>query len=275
MTKVNRETGRPRERFAATFAALTLGPMLAVLVPAVLVPGSAAAQLSGRGDASVEADIGGVSADVGVGRGGVSAEVGAGGIGSVDADIGADAGGGGADVGGEAGAGSRGDGGDGTAGGPGGSAADNGGSGPGADGGGRTEDSALGGPRGGHSAQRGSGSDVAGEGTSDRLGNLDADQPGIRPVDRRYSAFATLDVHTPAFQRYRAAAERNSVSEAGDALWAATSRPITEALVVHVHEALDVRTVLTPRQIVAAANGIPALHRTGGLSSPEKLTAEP
>ncbi|HMA14717.1 MAG: hypothetical protein ACM35H_15285 [Bacteroidota bacterium] len=95
-------------------------------------------------------------------------------------------------------------------------------------------------------------------------------------MDSRYSYFTSLDLQTPAFRRYRAAAERNSVGEAGDALWAATDRPITEELVVHVNEALDVRTALTPRQIVAAANGVPAFYRTGSTSAArEKLTSAP
>ena len=92
-------------------------------------------------------------------------------------------------------------------------------------------------------------------------------------MDRRYSHFTSIDLQTPAFRRYRSAAERNSLGEAGDALSAATSRPITEDLVVHVNEGLDVRTDLSPRQIVAAANGVPTFHRTGVTSPAAEMPA--
>lgn len=221
---------------------------------------AAAAQSADGGDddgvgAEVGADIGGVSADIG-------ADIGSGGVG---ADIGADIGGG-ADVGADIGGGSGDD------------AGGAGGSGGGTESGGDAEDDAAGDEGPGSSAEGPVGSesggvdDATGD-ASDRLGILYGDQPGIRPMDRRYSYFTSLDVQTPAFRRYRAAAERNKVAEAGDALSAATVRPITEDLVVHVNEALDVQTALTPGQIVAAANGVPAFHPADSISSAaEELT---
>jgi hypothetical protein len=253
-------------RIAGTFVAgLTFG---------IFATGAAAQ--SDDGGASVGADIGGVSADVGVGRGGVSADVGAD-VGGGRAGVGADVGGGGADVGADIGGGSGGDtggaGGIGGETGGGGSGGNTGGAGSGGD----QDGDASGGEDSGNSpgGSVGGGADDSDGGTGDRAGTLPGDHPGIRPIDRRYSYFTALDVRTPAFRRYRAAAERNRVQEAGDALSAATARPITEDLVVHVNGELDVQTALTPGQIVAAANGVPAYRTTDSISSAaDQLTGD-
>src|SRR5690606_28754125 len=85
--------------------------------------------------------------------------------------------------------------------------------------------------------------------------------PAATEVDR-HPHFAALDVGTPAFRRYSAAVERNNLPEAGDALSAATDRPVTQDLVAYVNEELGLRTTLTPDQIAAAANGVPGFRAT-------------
>ena len=267
MARHNRDVGALRIAFCAACAA---GLAFGTFAAGAIVAGSAAAQ-SDDGGASVGADIGGVSADVGVGRGGVSADVGAD-VGGGRAGVGADVGGGGANVGADIGGGSGGDA-DGAGGAGGSSGGNSGAAGSGGDqGGGAGGNEGSGSSSGGSAA--GGADDVQG-GAADRVGVLPGDHPGLRPIDRRYSYFTALDVRTPAFRRYRAAAERNKVREAGDALSAATARPITEDLVVHVNDALDVRTALTPGQIVAAANGVPAFRTTDSISSAaDQLTGD-
>lgn len=271
MTRDSWKAGGSRSAFVTGIA---LGACMAVVAAS-----SAVAQSTDGGGVDIGADIGGVSADVGVGGGGVSADVGAdvgGGGADVGADIGGDGADAGADIGGdgaEAGAdiGGESDDDPGNAGGSGGGNA-SGGGGAADDAGG---DDAPGGSPGEAVGSGSGGADDATGGVPDRVGILPGDQPGIRPMDRRYSYFTSLDVRTPAFRRYRAAAERNELGEAGGALAAATARPITEGLVVHVNEELDVQTALTPRQIVAAANGVPGFPGDGAISSAaEELAGE-
>jgi hypothetical protein len=93
------------------------------------------------------------------------------------------------------------------------------------------------------------------------------DQPGVRPIDRRYTYFTSLNVQTAAFQRYGKAAERNDLKAASEALTAATNRPVTIELVDYVNAELGVQTALAARQIAAAANGVPAYRISGEITS--------
>jgi hypothetical protein len=102
------------------------------------------------------------------------------------------------------------------------------------------------------------------------------DQPGVRPLDRRYTHFTSLNVQTAAFQRYGKAAERNDLKAASEALTAATNRPVTIELVDYVNAELDVQTALAARQIAAAANDVPAYRISGEITSAaDELTSGP
>lgn len=290
MTRDNWHTGTSRYVMAGALAAgIAFTPYsIGLSGESLVMPSSAAAQMSGGGGGGpggvgvgVGAEVGGVSASVGaeVGSGGASAgaDVSAGGTG---AEVGANVGGGddgGGDDGGNGGNAGGGNAGGGGAGGDGGDDGNGGNGGDEADG----ETGGAGSAAGGAGAAESSTEAAAGTGDDeedggDRAARAGPDRggpPGVRRIDRRHDPLASLDVRTPAFQRYSAAAERNNLLEAGDALWAATNRPVTPSLVTYVNEKLDIRTALTPDQIAAAANGIPGVRTTDSISSAaEQLT---
>jgi len=269
-------------RFAlgtAFAAACAFGPFTADLGDSPIKMNSAAAQSAGDDgndddgndggiSADIGADIGGIGADVGadIGGGGVSADVGAdvgGGGGGVGADVGADVGGGGADGGADVGAGNGGAGG----GGGGGSGDDDDdGDGDGDSGSGDGAGGSAGDSTGGGASSQGGAAGAADDAPGGAGGGR-GDHPGIRSAPAPRSYFAALNVETPAFERYSTAAERNDLEAAGAALSAATNRPVTSDLVAYVNDELEVKTALTPREIAAAANGVPALGVSDAVSS--------
>ena len=93
------------------------------------------------------------------------------------------------------------------------------------------------------------------------------DQPGVRPIDRRYTYFTSLSIGTLAFQRYGEAAERNDLQAAGESLSETTGRPVKIDLVEYVNVELGVQTALIARQIAAAANDVPTYETRDEITS--------